>query len=63
MTCVDFIFLTCSVIWWKLSEIGGDDAPLGGISTQVPIDTLEEQQYHSINDYRGVPWSSRQDHA
>jgi hypothetical protein len=32
MTCVDFISWTGSVIWWKLSEIGGDDAPLGGIS-------------------------------
>lgn len=36
---------------------------LEGYRTQVPIDTLAEQQYHSINDYRGVPWSPRKDHA
>lgn len=33
-------------IWWELSDVGGDDAPLEGYRNSVPIDTLEDQHVH-----------------
>ena len=66
MTSVDFMFLDlfyCNSLWWELSEVGGDDAPLEGYRTRVTIDTIGEKHYHSINGHRGVPCSACQDHA